>query len=231
MERISASIKEIERKLYTLAIGFVGLMITTLAYTIVPPLLSQSAIRALLDSGLGPATIVNAETFAFQLIAAFASVPLLKATRHHLSIADALLVSLPSALVASLSFCDGFELWLLVPILVWPVLYALTFRILPLRAIPSLVDDFPGAGAKLLQLTLALALSSQFAGLLFVLSGASPPFRLKLAYLLFSVGVVLALSARLKPHLLLVALSVSVFVYNTYLFFVAVPRVGLPACP
>lgn len=223
--------KEIERKLYTLAIGFVGVAIMTFAYTIVPPLLSESAVRALVHSGIGPRTIVNAETFAIQLIAAFISVPLLKATRHHLSIADALIVSLPPALVAALSFCDGFELWLLFPILVWPVLYALAFRILSLRAIPSLVDDFPGAGATLLQLTLSLALSFQFAGLLFFLSGAAPPFRLKLVYLLFSIGACLALSARLKPRLPLVALAVGLFLYNGYLFFVAVPVVGPYECP
>lgn len=216
--------KDVERKLYTFAFGFVGLAIVVWTDGLPYSVLGQSAVYKLLHLGVAARAIIVAEHLIVELATALVTVPLLKATRHHLSIGDAILVSLPATYVDALSFGDGFEPLLLIRLFARPVSYVLMFRMLSLRAIPSLIDEPTGTIPHPLRLALSLMFSFQFAVLFIFLSGATLPFRVKLAYLLFSAGALVAIAARLKPHIVLVVVAFGMFVYNVLVFSAAVAK-------
>lgn len=224
MRKVVAVVPEVERKVYTIAIGIIALSVVTFVNVNFAPLLPLSAARSLLHLGIKGKVIASAEGLVLAAFAVLVCVPFLKATRARLSLLDSMILSVPPAYVSALSLCEGFEWWLVPAIIVWPLLFLAGFRVLKLRAMPSLVDDVFPSPRPAIRLPLAVALSFQVAVLSLFLSGASSPFRIKISYVAFLVGAVTALSARLRPHWALVLLAAALFMINVRLFW---PAAGL----
>jgi hypothetical protein len=202
---------EIERKFYTAAIGCLALALMVVFLSHFVPTYSSQSLHALLRVFRKPFVLLNAEVVGFQILTVLICLPLLKATHIRLSVVDSLVLSAPSAYILSLGFCDGFDVRYLAPILTMPPLFLVIFRLFELSSIPSLLDGWPDERPAWIRLALAGALAFQSAILFMLLSGAQPPFRIKVAYVTFFVGSVSALLAliRPRPYLALVAAAVT----------------------
>jgi hypothetical protein len=209
------TLNEVERKLYTVAIGSVVLAVMIIGESHFLPNYSAQpyTLHSLLRVFRKPVVLFDAEIIAFQVLAALLCLPFLKATRTRLSFVDALIVSAPITYVHALAFCDR-DMRYVVPIVAMPLLIIGIFHLFPLRSIPSLVDDVPAMKKPLLHLGLATFLAFQFFLLFCFLSGASPPFPVKPVYVVFFVGIVTALAARIRPHILRVLIAVIVGMFN-----------------
>jgi len=217
---------EIERTLYTIAIGCMALSLMVILVTNFSPHYSRETLHALLSLFRKAWVLISVETIVQEAIAILICVPLLKLTRTRLTWWGSIVLSLPIAYLHALSFCHGFDARLLLPTLLCPFIFMAAFRIFRFWRPPSLVDDISTSLSPVTRTVVAACVALQFAILCFLLAGVSFPFKLKIAYVAYLFGSIASLYALLRPSIFSVVGAAIPIAINAHLLMtVMVPFV------
>jgi hypothetical protein len=213
---------EIERKLYTFAIGALALasvLILTLSY----PMPSEIFVRMARSVGSAKVVILGEWVFRQFLTALICLVPL-KLTRHRLSVLDSLLLGCMAMMPTLLRIPCELESLEWVAIATAPPLFMLVFWMLRSVPLSSWLDRFYSDQKPWLSVVFAAMFALQIS--LAVIMTASKGTLLTPSILIALAGAALALLARRFDQAPLWALASGVFAYDLSLYVSAWPKIS-----